>query len=104
MQERVDAVTDVHFVVCCCSVRPLRIVMIEVNLSAEHVKAMNLVEHVETANISVIAETVDFRPFGHDAWVVADIADVLGGDGNWVDVTQPVPGHVDFVGGVLAID
>ena len=78
---------DVHFVVWCCSIGPLRVVVVEVNLSAKHVEAMDLVEDVETGNVSIVAETVDFGPLGNDIRVVADIADVLGGYWNWIDVS-----------------
>lgn len=105
MQQRIYAVADMYFVVCSCSIfGPLRVVVIKVNLSPEHIEAVNFVENVQTSNIGVVSEAVYFGPFGGNAWVIADISDVLSGNGDWVDVSQSVPSHVDFVGRVLTID
>jgi len=74
------------FVVGWCAIGPLGIVVLEMDFSAEHVEAMDLMKHVEAGDICVIPQAVDFWPFCHNVGIIPNVADILRGDGDGVDV------------------
>jgi hypothetical protein len=65
---------------------------------------MDFVENVEAADVGVRAEAVDVWPARDDSRVVADSKHVSRAERDGVDISKAVPGHVNFVAWVLAVD
>lgn len=59
-------------------------------------------ENIEPGNVRIIAKAVLLRPPRYDLRVVAHILDVLGRDGNGVDVGESIPSIVCFVRRLLS--
>ena len=80
------------------------VVVIEVDLPPERVEAVDLMEHVDTADVGVGAEAEAFREAGRFRGVGAQLDDVRGGEGDRVDASESRPGFVDGGAGFLAED
>jgi hypothetical protein len=78
------------------------VVVVIVGFSTKHIETVDLVEYVKAADISIRTKAVDVGPASHDLRIVAIASYFVGAEWDGIDVSDSVPGHVDFGAGVLA--
>lgn len=106
LEDNVDAVVGVRAVqLRKHAVRvPVRKVVPPVNVAADRVEAVHRVDNVELGNVGVGAEAPFGRPLGRLGRVLAETADVGGGDAVRELVRDGLPGGVGGGGRGLAVD
>lgn len=82
LQQRVQAVADVQLVVAVHALGAVVVVEVPVQMLAEAVEAVDLMEDVDAADVGVRPEAEGCGPFGCLRGVFALVEDVLAGDGD----------------------
>ena len=80
----------------------LLVVVVVIGFFSKHIETVDLVEYIEAANIGIRAQPIDFRPACNNFWVVAIATHFGSVKRNGVDISDPVPSHIDFWARVLA--
>lgn len=104
LQEGVQAMADVQLVVSVHALRAIVVIEVPVQVLAQAVEAVDLMEHVDAPDVGVWAEAEGLGPFGGLGGIFALVEHVLAGDWNGRLSFDSFPGGVDFWRGRLAED
>lgn len=102
LQQRVHAVTDMQLVVPIHAFLAIIVVEVPVQVLAQTVEAVDLVEDVYAPDVGVWTKAERFGPFGGLRGVFALVEDVLAGDGYGGLRFDAFPGRINFWGWSLA--